>query len=390
MSIADRLFAPANARVLGVARAGVGIAALMELVVSGPRIVELASTDAVRLPIVPVVADTFSAAWPVVLVAWLVGGIGFAVGWRTPLTGTLLALVFFGLVTSDQQLYSNHSYLIAMTAALLTAAGAGRTWSLDARRGGTDREPAPAWTILALRAQLTIMYAFAVLAKLNASFLSGSVVAASLRRDGLAYPQDWIAFEPMFVLSVLVIASEAFLAVGLWVRRWRPAAFVIGLALHLGIVALMQSAWELAVFSVATLSLYVAFLDAPRGGLSVVWDDGCGFCAGWVRWFRRLDWLDVHRFVPRSQLAASGLPVSAEAAAEALHLVEPHGTSRGFAAVRCIAARLPASFLWAPLLGLPPVQAIGERTYRWVAARRTCPVPVGPARPIRPPARSRT
>jgi predicted DCC family thiol-disulfide oxidoreductase YuxK len=383
VSLTERLYAPANARVLGVVRAGVGVAALMELAASAPRMAELAAPDALRLPILAPVASLFYDAWLCVALAWLVAGLAFVLGWRTTFSGTALALVFLGVVTSDQQLYSNHSYLIALSVTLLTLAGAGRSWSLDARREGTDAEPVPAWALLALRAQLSLTYAFAVLAKLNPSFLSGSVVAASLRRDGLAVPVDWQTFELMFVLSVVVIACEAFLAVGLWIPRWRAAACTIGLALHVGIVVVMQSAWDLAVFSVVTLSLYVAFAEAPRGALSVVWDDACGFCGAWVRWFRRLDWLDVLRFVPRSHLAESGLHVSETAAAEALHVVEPTRTTRGFAAVREIAARLPISFLWAPILSLPPIPSIGERVYRRVAARRTCPVDLRSTLPAR-------
>jgi predicted DCC family thiol-disulfide oxidoreductase YuxK len=108
----------------------------------------------------------------------------------------------------------------------------------------------------------------------------------------------------------------------------------------------------------------------------VVWDDGCGFCAGWVRWFRRLDWIGALQFVPRSALAGASLPVSEEAATEALQLVFPSGRVRsGFAAVVGVAELLPLAFLWAPLLRLPFVAAVGERVYRRVAARRTCPLP---------------
>jgi predicted DCC family thiol-disulfide oxidoreductase YuxK len=109
----------------------------------------------------------------------------------------------------------------------------------------------------------------------------------------------------------------------------------------------------------------------------VVWDDGCGFCAGWVRWFRRLDWLHALRFVPRSQLAASGLPVGEEAAARALQIILPGGrTKGGFAAVTRVMEILPVSYLWAPLLRLPPIAALGERIYRRVAARRSCELPM--------------
>jgi hypothetical protein len=82
------------------------------------------------------------------------------------------------------------------------------------------------------------------------------------------------------------------------------------------------------------------------------------------------------RFVPRSALGESGLPVTEAAAAEALQLVLPSGRVRsGFAAVVGVAELLPLSVLWAPLLRLPFVAVLGERAYRRVAARRTCPLP---------------
>lgn len=374
VSLERRLFAPANARILGVARVGVGIAALMELVSSAGRVLILGSGEVIRLPILEAVGALFLAMPVATLAVWLLAAVAFAIGFATPLAGIVLAAVMFGLVTADAQLYSNHSYLIAIGVALLTVCDAGSSFSLDARRRGSDSRPAPAWTILSLRMQLSVMYLFAVAAKLNPSFLSGSVVAASLRRDGIAFPEAWIGFETMFVMSVTVIAAELFLAIGLWRRRWRPAAFVIGLLLHVGIVATMHAAWDLAAFTVVTLSLYVSFVDAPRGGHAVVWDDACGFCGAWVRWFRRLDWLDTLRFIPRSGLPNSHLPVSDDAAAEAMHVVGPRRTTRAFRAVADVLAVLPISFLWAPLLRNTAITAAGERAYRSIAARRTCPV----------------
>jgi predicted DCC family thiol-disulfide oxidoreductase YuxK len=377
MTLPDRLFAPANARALGVMRLGVGAAALMELAGSFGRVLSLAEPSAVRVTILEPVAWVFANAAPLVLVAWLVAGVAFSIGLLTTAAGMVLAAVMFGLVTADGQFYSNHGYLIAFGIALLTAGGAGTAFSLDARRSGTDGEPVPAWTVLALRAQLTILYAFSALAKLNPSFLSGTVIAGHLRRGGIGFPEEWIGFESMFVLSILVVCAELFLAVGLWRARWRPAAFVVGLTLHVGIVFAMNEAWALATFSVATLSLYLAFVDAPRGGHVVVWDDACGFCGAWVRWFRRLDWLDALRFMPRSELAGSGLPVDEATALEAMHVVGPQRTSRAFGAVTDVASVLPLTFLLAPFFRIPLVARVGERMYARVALRRLCRITRG-------------
>lgn len=377
MSMPRWLDAEANARIVGVIRVGAGIAALMELVASTGRVLALAAPDSTRVPIVEPVAGLFYAAAPAILVIWLLSGIAFTAGLATPVSGSILAAVMFALVTGDAQLYSNHAYLIAISVALLTACGAGSAFSIDGQTTGTDPLPTARWTILAIRAQVTIMYLLAAAAKLNPSFLSGSVLAASLRRDGIGFPEALIGFESMFVLSILVIASELFLAWALWRRRWRREAFVLGLALHGGIVLTMHSAWDLATFSVMTLALYLAFLDAPRQGRSVVWDDSCGFCGTWVRWFRRLDWLDALRFVPLSRLPAADLEVTQAEALEALHVVGPRRTHRAFGAVVEVLFVLPVSFLWAPLLSLRPINAIGERAYARVARSRTCAIGSG-------------
>jgi predicted DCC family thiol-disulfide oxidoreductase YuxK len=209
------------------------------------------------------------------------------------------------------------------------------------------------------------------------------VVASYLRREGpLAVPADWRFVQPMMLLALLAICTEAFVAVALWSRRWRPAGLVAALGLHVFISGWLAPTGALFVFSLLMLPLLIVFLDAAPGSRTLVWDDGCGFCAGWVRWFGRLDWLRVLRFVPRSRLAEAGLPISEDDAARALQLVSGRRVFGGFAAVTRVTELLAVGFLWAPLLRLPPLAAIGERVYRRVAARRSCKLPMGaPAEP---------
>ena len=86
------LYEPANARILGVVRAGIGVAALMELAATMPRLLALSEPTAVRLPIVEPIAAAFTTAAPIVLLLWFAAGVAFAVGWHTTVTGTLLAI----------------------------------------------------------------------------------------------------------------------------------------------------------------------------------------------------------------------------------------------------------------------------------------------------------
>jgi predicted DCC family thiol-disulfide oxidoreductase YuxK len=366
----------APSRPLALARIGATAAILLELPNSGATLLRLADPSVIHAPYLAWTPRlTEPMAWALIGL-WLVSALAFMLGFRARWSGAVLTATVAAVLFVDQQTYSNHLFLMLPVAALLTVADSGASISLDARRVGS-RNSVAGWPVWLLCAQVCIVYGFAAIAKLNPDFLSGSVVASYLRREGpLAVPDAWRSFEPMFVLSLLAICSEAFLALSLWSSRRRPTAMVVGLGLHAFITGWLSPTMSLLVFSLLMVPLYLPFLDVAPASRVVVWDDGCGFCAGWVRWFRRLDWMHGLRFVPRSELATAGLRVDEDAAARALQFVPARGRTRGgFAAVTRVLELLPVSFLWAPVLRLPPVALVGERIYRRVAAGRRCELP---------------
>ncbi len=362
-------------RPVAVARIGVAFAILGDGVLTAGRLLRLADPLVIRTPYVSWTPEiTLGLAWTLICV-WMVSGLAFLLGWQTRAAGVVLGVTMGATLALDQQLYSNHLYLMLLLTGLLLLASAGGAISLDAR-GGRGAATAPGWATWLLQVQVSVVYLFAGLSKLNANYLSGSVIAASLRTAGpLAIPAGWRSQQPMMALAVLSICLELLVAAGLWSRRWRAAALVGGLSLHVGVSAWLVPTEQLVIFSLVMLPLYLLFLDAVPGSLTVVWDDGCAFCGGWVKWFRRLDWLQVLRFVPRSRLGEANVGVSEEEAVRALQLVSPGRVRGGFDAVAGVAAVVPLAFLWAPLLRVPPVRAAGRAVYRRVAARRTCPVP---------------
>ncbi len=385
MSLSERLQqfirSEGQARPLALARIGIALAALMELPNSAKVLMQLDDPGIIQAPILswtPAVND--GLAW-VLIGLWGATAIAVLVGWRTRRAAAALCVTLASVLLLDQQLFSNHLYLLVLLSGLLVFADSGAALSLDSRRSGEHREVSR-WPIWLLQFQVSAVYLFASLAKVNPDFLSGSTVATSLRRVGpLAVPDAWRSMEPMLILAVLAVCAEAFVALAIWSPRWRPTAFVVALGLHASLAAWFAPTYPLIIFGVVMLPLLVLFLDAAPGRV-VVWDDGCGFCATWVKWFKRLDWLHALRFVSRSELPTSGLPVSEDAAARALQIVWTDGVHGGFAAVTRILEIIPLSFLWAPLLRLPPIAWAGEIGYRWVALRRRCELPVavpGPA-----------
>lgn len=372
-ALRDRITRVAEPRAVGVARAAVGVAAILEGLERAPILERMTEPGTLSVPYVAGQPTILVVPAAVIVIAWVVLAATFAAGAFTTQTGISLVLLLAAVLFSDQQLYSNHLYLLIWFVGLLTLARSGSALSVDAWRG-RGRASVAAWPIDLLRLQVIVLYLFAGISKLNLVYLSGTVVAVSLRQDGpLAVPAAWRSFEVMAAASFVSVLAELGLAVGLALPRWRRAAFVVGLGVHATIALWFDPTLPLVIFGLMSLGPYVLFLHDRPGRLSVVWDDSCTFCSAWVSWVRRLDWLRVIRLVPSSDARErERLGVSLSEADEALQLVGPHQRSSGFRAVVGILEALPLSFLWAPLLRFWPIQRLGAATYRRVAQRRKC------------------
>lgn len=361
-----------SARPLAVARIAVGAGLLVKLAVLLPVLLRLGDPTLLRIPMASWLPVLPGEAVPTLVALWIAGAVGLMVGWRTRLSGAVLAAVLLTTLLGDQQLYSNHLYLGFTLAALLTVADSGAALSLDARRRGARQEVA-AWPVTLLKLQVTLVYGFAGLAKINLVYVSGAVLNAQLGWGSLLpFPEALRRWEVLAPLALLSILTELFLAGALWTRRWRPVGLSLGLAFHVAIIVGMDPTGELIVFAVLMFSLYLLFLDAEARSRTVLWDDACSFCGSTVRALRRLDWLRVHRFVGTSAFEVLPGGVTRAEVDEAVQLLGPGGRASGFDAVRLILERLPVSFLWAPYLRNRWIRRLGDRAYRMVAARRRC------------------
>jgi hypothetical protein len=194
------------------------------------------------LPILP------RAAVPWAIGAWIGCAIAFTVGWRRRLAGAGLLATMGYLLLMDARTYSNHLYLLCLLVLILV-------WADDET----------ARTLL--RVQLSIVYAYAAIGKVNLSFLSG---AALLPYTRTVLPESWLRVEVLAPLALLTLLAEGFLAVGFWSERLRPLAWAVGLGLHLGAVALVQEGrMGVLIFGVAMVGLYASF-----GGAFGHRDDG--------------------------------------------------------------------------------------------------------------------
>jgi hypothetical protein len=208
-----------------------------------------------------------------VLFAWLFGSFAFLAGWATRWTGSLLAVVLAYVFFLDQQFYSNHQVLLIAHLVYLVFANAGAEWSMDRRGRGlppsdADSRPSPCvnpdvnpWAARLLQTQLTAVYLFAGLSKLNPVFLSGAVLAVYLPHEGwLAWPSAWRTREILQPLALATVLGEVALAGALWSRGLRALAALGGVLLHLGMFALLDRSQTLGILSFALTCLSVYFL----------------------------------------------------------------------------------------------------------------------------------
>jgi hypothetical protein len=180
------------------------------------------------------------AALPALILAWLALAAAFTLGYRVRATGSALALIMVYSLLLDQQSYSNHLYLLALIVAVISLA------------------PDPA---LLLRYQLSVVYGFSALWKCNAYYLSGIVIGAHL----VPALEPWARFEYMATLAAASLLVEVFLAIAFWVPRWRPAAWTLGLFLHVGCTLMLAPGYhvQIAVFTLEMIALYTAFGPVP-------------------------------------------------------------------------------------------------------------------------------
>jgi vitamin K-dependent gamma-carboxylase len=228
----------------------------------------------------------FVRPWPGDGMYWHFGVLGLlallmAVGlfYRVAAWGFFLGFTYVFLL--DETYYLNHNYLICLLSFLLAIVPAQSAWSLDAwlhrKKTGPPTSQSrpfydgtvPHWSILLLRAQVTLVYFYAGIAKLNDDWL----VRDEPLQLWLKERADWHLVAPLLAVPgaiwVMTYGSTVFdLSAGflLWGRRtfW-PAAAVASL-FHL----FNSYLFPIGVFPwlmLATLTLF------PR--------------PGWPRWFSR-------------------------------------------------------------------------------------------------------
>lgn len=268
---------------------------------------------------------------------WAVSAALFAIGWQTRSAGVALTLSLAGALFIDQQGYSNHLYLLTVLVGLLTLAGAGAAFSLDAAHGG-GVETVERWPVLLMKLQVTVVYLFAALTKLNAAFLGGAVLRAQLGA-GLVPVPDELPSGVVTFIAVAAVVIEFAIAAYLWHPRRRWVAVGAGVLLHGAITLLMAPFLQLLVFTAIMWASYLLFIPAEPGSRSVRSPEP------FRQTLRRLDVLGVFALEAGAKLKTSR---------------DDHHTE-GWRALVEVLDEIPVFFLVAPFLRLPLLRTMAGR-----------------------------
>lgn len=239
-------------RPVAVVRIALGIAAAM-MAVEAHLILMKVAAGRLAMPTFGLIPTPSDIGLLVLLIVALTAAAALLVGYRTTLAAGLTVLSQLSYFMWDQQTYSNHRTLLMLLACYLIFARSDTAWSL--RPPARRPTAVPYWPQMLMMSQVSALYLFAGLSKINPIFLQGHMLKAEV---WWPLPQ-WVLVS----MSVATVLTEVFLAIGLWMRRVRWLAAGVGVLLHLSIVTMLRDPVVLVAFALACVPLYALFLARP-------------------------------------------------------------------------------------------------------------------------------
>ena len=194
--------------------------------------------------------------------------IGYITRICTFIVGLLVFFIYnyFGLFLGETQV-SSHMYWLGIAPLLLSLTPCGKSYSLDrwfaVQQAAKKDHPPPLeqgnlWGLRLIVIQLSMMYFWTALDKLQADFISGDRLEAifmSLYNNMVDVEQASWAF---ILLALIIIVLEFFLAFGMPFSGTRRYLVIPGLLMH----ALFYALLPVKTYSITIMLLYLAYFDA--------------------------------------------------------------------------------------------------------------------------------
>jgi len=305
--------------------------------------------DAFHMAWLPETLLPSSSGYAALLVARLVLSVVVVVGYRPRLPLLATAIIGIYLLACDGLQYHHNRYALSCFSALIALSPCDRSWVLAGPVGGGGARVGPLWAARLAQFQLSLIYVASGGSKLlDRDWRQGFVLGDRIFRYGgeavaRGVPQEVIDLlvrpEVSGALSKLAIATELFIAVGVWLGPTRIYALWLGVMFHLSI----EVTSYVDVFTWLTLTIYALFATHDYRARQLYFDPTRARGRLYARLVRWLDWLarfEVKPWAPDDIRKG-----------HVIVIVRRDGTrATGVRALAMVARCVPLLFpLWAPL-----------------------------------------
>lgn len=159
-------------------------------------------------------------------------------------SAVILGLGHLLLLLTDQQLYSNHRFVLILLCAWFVFARSDHAFAVGARHR-REAGSVPWWPQLLIVATVSACYMFAGLSKANPEFLTGHLIGSM--------SPSWV---PAKLAAWATVPTEISIGLGVWWAPTRRAALALGVGLHVAIIVLLGSPVVFSAFAALCMSGY--------------------------------------------------------------------------------------------------------------------------------------
>ena len=237
-------------------------------------------------------------------------------------------------------------------------------------------------TAILLISQMSILYLFAALWKMNPDYLTGMQMVEHIR-SFLIFPNNQNPQPIVYIgLSILGLVAEVILSIQFMLRKiLLEYVQTLGFLFHLSMVVLigedMRNSFQLIIFASAALIVYP--LCDPRNWneskLIVFWDAQCDFCGRSVNFFRQVDQDLNFNYLSNAELGQfKNLPFNRDLIRDTIIVFDPESNRYWIKSKAILYIITHNYFFWfaKPLNRLPFVFKLTDKFYDHVAKQRTC------------------